>query len=69
MNQGDTVIYSQRHFEWLEAAGKWPKHMPRKLRRGTVIHERSEYSPFRDTVQVMWPERVAWHLKDNLELL
>jgi hypothetical protein len=62
VKQGDVVIYSQRHFEWLEAAGKWPKHMPRKRRRGTVVQ-------VRNTVRVKWPERITWHFPSNIELL
>jgi hypothetical protein len=62
VKQGDTVIYSQCHFEWLESAGKWPKHMPRKMRRGTVVQ-------VRNTVRVKWPERITWHFPSNIELL
>jgi hypothetical protein len=72
MKQGDTVIYSQRHFEWLESAGKWPRSVNRRRMVGVV--DGSLGATPEGVVWVKWqpgswcPTYLA-HFEDNLEVL
>jgi hypothetical protein len=65
MTEGDTVIFSAQHHEWLVKAGKWPsKHVPREAHKGEVLEVRSD-----GVVYVLWHDRAASHLPENLEVV
>jgi hypothetical protein len=63
MRAGDTVIYSVAHHDWLVKAGKWPsRHVPREAHRGEVLE-------VDDVVYILWRDRAAKHLPENLEVV
>ena len=63
---GDLVCYSERHYEWMKMAARWPSvHIPRTTLTGKVITSTAT------TVTVAWKmsSDTLVHFPDSLEHL
>lgn len=65
MRNGDMVVFSIGHYDWLNQAGRWPMHKTRDEVTGTVMGVSG------DIVVVTWwgTGKTFSHLAENLELV
>ena len=64
MTEGDVVVYSLRHHDWLVGVGKWPsKFVPREARKGKVVLVDGR------TVVVAWADGIRRHFAENLQVV
>ena len=71
MKKGDTVVYNQQHYLYLQGIGRWPnKHIPRRDYTGKVLEVVVGTRPDALGTRISWRYgQISWHFSCSLEVV